>query len=168
MEYRDLYDENRVLTGEKIEKNQPVPKDRFYVTVMVFIENSKGEILLQRRSERKGGKWATTGGHPKSGETSIQGMCTEIEEELGVKVKQKELLLFKTIKTEDDFLDLYYLKKDIGLKDIKMQEEEVQDVKWFTKHEVERLILSEDFFKAHIEAYRFFFNFLENETEVRK
>ena len=51
MEYRDLYDENRNLTGERIEKCEPVPLGRYYVTVMVFIENSNGEMLLQKRSQ---------------------------------------------------------------------------------------------------------------------
>ena len=105
MEYRDLYDENRNLTGEKIEKNEPVPVGRYYVTVVVFIENSNGEMLLQKRSQKKGGQWAMTGGHPKSGETSEVGIRNEIEEELGINVDNDNLVCYKTIKTEDDFVD---------------------------------------------------------------
>lgn len=162
MEFRDLYDENRILTGEKIEKHDPVPVGRYYVTVMVFIEDSNGDILLQQRSQAKGGQWATTGGHPKSGETSEIGIRTEIQEELGVNVDNDKLVCFKTIQTEDDFVDFYYLKKDIDLKDIHMQEEEVQDVKWFSKKEIENMIISGEFFKYHIEPYRDFLAFLNN------
>ena len=107
MEFRDLYDENRVLTGETIEKCQPVPKGRYYVTVMVFIENSKGEILMQKRSKPKGGKWATTGGHPKSGETSLQGMCTEIEEEIEALRWLSKEKLKKLMKSEKFFMPTY-------------------------------------------------------------
>ncbi len=162
MELRDLYDANRNLTGEKIEKNEPVPAGRFYVTVMVFIENSKGEMLLQQRSLSKGGQWATTGGHPKSGENSIQGMVVEIKEELGVDVDEKELVLYKTIQTEDDFVDFYYLKKDINLEEIKMQDEEVQNVAWFSKSEIEKMIKNKTFFKYHIQPYRDFLEYISS------
>jgi len=160
MEFRDLYNDARIFTGEIIEKSKPVPRGKYYITVMVFIENSKSDILLQKRSKEKGGQWATTGGHPKAGETSIQGMCTEIKEEIGVAVKEKELKLFKTIKTEDDFVDLYYLQKDIDIHNIKIQEEEVQDVKWFSKIEINEMIKNNEFFKWHIDVYNDFLNFI--------
>jgi 8-oxo-dGTP pyrophosphatase MutT (NUDIX family) len=158
MEYRDLYDKNRVPTGEKIERHEAVPAGKYYVTVMVFVENSKGEILLQRRSASKGGQWATTGGHPKSGETSVEGMIAEIKEELGICVDETELTLYKTIQTEDDFVDLYSLKKDIDCGEMKLQDEEVQDVAWFSKQEIEKMIKNGTFFKYHIEPYRDYLN----------
>ena len=159
MEYRDLYDKNRVLTGEFIEKDAPVPTGKYYVTVLVFIENSKGEILLQKRSQNKGGQWATTGGHPKSGETSEDGIKAEIDEELGVNVGKDNLICYKTIQTEDDFVDFYYLKKDIKLEDIKMQTEEVQDVKWFSKKQVSELIEGGEVLKFHALAYNDFLTY---------
>lgn len=159
MEYRDLYDENKKLTGRVIKKDDPVPSGFYYITVMVFIENSDGEILLQQRSQEKGGAWATTGGHPKAGESSLEGMQAEIKEELGVYVDLNELVLFKTIKTEDDFVDFYYLKKNIDLADIKIQVEEVQNVSWFTKEQIEDMIQSGEFFKWHIDGYRDFLKY---------
>lgn len=156
MEYRDLYDENRCLTGEKIKKTDAVPKGRYYVTVVVFIENSKNEFLLQ--VNKKYNMWATTGGHPKSGETSLDGVVTEIKEELGVDVLKEELELFNTIKTEDDFVDLYYLKKDIDINDIIKQDEEVSLVKWFNEEEIKDMIKNNEFLPVHID---FFYNCLE-------
>ena len=110
MEIRDLYNENKELTGETILKGESVPKGRYYITVVVWIQNDKGEFLIQKRVKSKDGKWATTGGHPVSGETSKQGIITEIKEELGIDADINGIQLFKTIKTEDDFVDLYYLK----------------------------------------------------------
>ena len=43
MELRDLYNENKELTGETIYKGQDVPKGHYYITVGVFIQNSKNE-----------------------------------------------------------------------------------------------------------------------------
>ena len=151
MEYRDLYDENKKLTGEKIQKDDPVPKGRYYITVVVWIENSKNEFLLQ--INKKYNMWTTTGGHPKSGETSLDGIVTEIKEELGVDVDRDKLKLFKTIKTEDDFVDLYYLKEDINLNNIIKQEEEVSDVRWFSIDEIKQLISTNSFLPSHIDLF---------------
>ena len=59
MELRDLYNENKELTGKTIYKGQDVPKGRYYITVVVFIQNSKNEFLIQKRVKKKDGKWAT-------------------------------------------------------------------------------------------------------------
>lgn len=149
MEKRDLYDENKKLTGETIYKGQDVPKGRYYITVVIFIQNNKNEFLLQKRVKKKDGKWATTGGHPVSGETSKQGIVTEIREELGVNVTEKNIILFKTLKTEDDFVDLYYLKENIDIDKIKIQKEEVEEVKWATIDEIQNMIKNNIFSESH-------------------
>lgn len=151
MEIRDLYDENKVLTGETIEKGKPIPAGRYYLTVVVWIRNSKDEFLLQ--INKKYNRWTTTGGHPTTGETSLDGIVTEIKEELGIDVDRNKLELFKTIKTEDDFVDLYYLKKDINLKDITIQEEEVADVKWAGIEEIRKMIENDTFLPPHIDFF---------------
>ena len=71
----------------------------------------KGEFLLQLTVPTKHHRWSKTGGHPTTGESSLDGIITEIKEELGIDVDRNCLKLFKTIKTEDDFIDLYYLKQ---------------------------------------------------------
>jgi len=159
VEYRDLYDENKQLTGEKILKGDDVPKGRYYITVAVFIENSKNEFLLQ--INKKFNMWTTTGGHPKSGESSLEGIVIEVKEELGVDVDASKFELFKTIKTEDDFVDLYYLKEDIDLSSVEMQEEEVANVGWFSRDAIEELIKEDKFLPPHIEFYRDCLNYLD-------
>ena len=162
MELRDLYNSKRILTGEVIEKGKEVPLGSYYITVVVFIENEQGKFLLQKRVMKKDGKWATTGGHPKSGESSLQGIVTELEEELGINVKENELTLFKTIQTEDDFVDLYYLRKNIDIRDIKIQEEEVEKVMWASREEITKLIDEKHFSSSHREFYDYCIDFLES------
>lgn len=161
MEYRDLYDENKTLTGEKIKKGDSVPKGKYYLTVAVWIQNNKNEFLLQ--INKKYNMWTTTGGHPKTGETSLDGMVTEIKEELGVKVNKNNLTLFKTIKTEDDFVDLYYIKQNIDLNEITMQDEEVDSVKWFSIDEINKLINENKFLPPHIDFYHDCLDFLNEQ-----
>lgn len=162
MELRDLYNRKKILTGEVIEKGQKVPNGYYYITVVVFIENDKGEFLLQKRVEKKDGKWATTGGHPKTGESSLEGIVTEIKEELGIDVKQNELTLYKTERTDDDFVDMYYLKKNIDLDDVILQKEEVEDVMWASRENLRELINNGDFSSSHEEFYISCINFLDN------
>lgn len=151
MEIRDLYDENKALTGETIEKGKSIPMGRYYLTVAVWIQNTNGNFLLQ--VNKKYNRWTTTGGHPKTGETSLDGVITEIKEELGIDANRNDLKLFKTIKTEDDFVDLYYLKMDIDLKDIIIQEDEVEEVKWASIEEIREMIDKDIFLPSHIDFF---------------
>lgn len=160
MEKRDLYDENRKITGETIFKGEKVPKGRYYITVVVWIQNNEGEFLIQKRVLKKDGKWSTTGGHPVSGETSKQGIFTEIKEELGLDLTDKEIILLKTIKTEDDFVDLYYLKADVDINNVVMQKEEVEDVKWASIEEIKKLIKDKRFSDSHTEFFEYCMEFL--------
>lgn len=161
MEKRDLYDEKKILTGEIIYKDQAVPRGRYYITVVIFIQNDKNEFLIQKRVTKKDGKWAATGGHPVLGETSIQGIITEIKEELGINVIEDNIILFKTLKTEDDFVDIYYLKENINIDKVKIQEDELEDVKWACKEEIEKLIENGQFSESHTEFFRDCLEFLK-------
>ena len=162
MEIRDLYNENKELTGETILKGESVPKGKYYITVVVWVQNDKGEFLIQKRVQSKDGKWVTTGGHPVSGETSKQGIITEIKEELGIDADINGIQLFKTIKTEDDFVDLYYLKQNIDIKDIKLQKEEVDDVAWNSIQEIKNKINNNEFSESHTEFFNNCLEFLKN------
>lgn len=55
MEKRDLYDINRALTGKTMFKGDSIPDNHYIVVVLVFIQNSEGKFLIQKRSETKNG-----------------------------------------------------------------------------------------------------------------
>ena len=160
MEKRDLYNENKRLIGETIFKGEPIPKGKYYITVVIFIQNDEGKFLIQKRTMKKDGKWATTGGHPVSGESSKQGIITEIKEELGIDVESKNIQLFKTIKTEDDFVDLYYLKENINIDNVVVQKEEVEKVKWASIGKIKDMIQNNAFSKSHTDFFMMCLEFL--------
>lgn len=164
MEKRDLYNEYREATGETILKGQLVPEGRYYITVVIFIQNEEDKFLIQKRTKEKDGKWATTGGHPVSGQTSKQGIITEIKEELGIDVKNEDIQLFETIKTEDDFIDLYYLRENINIENIRLQKQEVEMVKWANAKEIEQMIEKEEFSKSHAEFFDLCLRFINNKN----
>ena len=157
-EYTDLYDENKNLTGEKLFREKGtkliVPKGRYSIVVLAFIENSKGEFLFQMTSKRKKNVWATTGGHVKSGQTSKEAIIEEIKEELGIDINEDEVKLFKTYKYDDAFKDVFYIKKDIDINSLTYQEDEVEYVKYLTKDEILDLINNNgNIRKTNIDAF---------------
>ena len=155
MEYLDLYDENQNLIGEKILRNKDMkPKIGKYIKiVIVFIKNDEDKFLIQKTSKQKGSVWATTGGLVSSGYTSDETIVKEIGEELGLIVDFNELKHICTEKREFSFQDVYYLEKNINIEDIKIQEEEVEFVKWLSIDEIKELIKNNEFRKGNIEAF---------------
>ena len=53
MEVRDLYDKDRNLTGETILKGEQIPENRYIIVMLIFIQNSEGKFLIQKRSKQK-------------------------------------------------------------------------------------------------------------------
>lgn len=98
--------------------------------------------------------WATTGGHVKSGQSSIEAIIEEIKEELGITIFESEIKFFKTYKYNDAFKDVFYIKKDIDIKQLTYQKDEVDYVKYLTKNEILSLINNNgDIRKTNIDAF---------------
>ena len=55
----------------------------------VLIENEKGEVLLQKRSDTR--EWCVPGGALEPGETYIEAATRELSEEVGIKVSGLKL-----------------------------------------------------------------------------
>lgn len=169
MEKRDLYDEERKLTGETIFKGEAIPDGKYIVVVLTYIQNSDGKFLIQKRSKIKNGKYATTGGHPKSGESSIEGIITEVKEEIGLEIKKEDLRVYYSGKSDDEkvFWDDYYIKMDIDdIESLKLQESEVESVQWFSADEIKELMRQGKFFKNHYEEFEILINWLNKKDII--
>ena len=162
MEYLDLYDENRIFTGKKILRGSGKPeKGEFINIVIIFIKNDKDKFLIQKTSKEKGSVWATTGGHVKSGQTFKEAIIEEVKEELGIDISEEKFELVYTEKFDFAFMDVYYLEKNINIEDIKLQEEEVEFVKWLSIDQIKDLINKGEFRKGNILAFE---NLLKKEN----
>ena len=155
MEKRDLYDINRNLTGETIYKGEPIPQNKYIVVVLSIMQNSKNEFLIQKRALEKDGLYGSTGGHPQSGESSLEGILTEIKEEIGLTLNPKELELIYSGRedTKHVFFDIYYLKKDLSISDLTLQKEEVESVEWASIDRIKSLIEDNLFLESHAEEF---------------
>jgi len=101
----DIVDENDNIIGQATRTECHGNPSLIHRTVHVVVFNSKGEILLQKRSKNKDiqpGKWDTAvGGHLMPGENYETAACRELTEELGVSYKGKfNFLFFSKIRNE--------------------------------------------------------------------
>ncbi len=142
-EYWDLYDGAGQLTGEKHLRGAAVPEGRFHKVVHIWIQNSNGELLMQKRSDTVDncpGEWATTGGSVQAGEEPLVTAVRELSEELGLTVSAKELRYCLMVRRKDAFCYVYMLKKDIPVEDLTLQECEVAAAEWMTLEQIDCMV----------------------------
>lgn len=120
--------------------------------ILIFIEND-GKFLIQKSSKEKGSEYATTGGHVTYNDDGFMTCKKEVSEELGIQLRDDEIECVDTIDYKNCFCEIYYSSKYININELKLQEEEVESVNWFSKEEIENLIENNQFRKGNIEAF---------------
>lgn len=160
-ELRDLYDINSKKTGKTYYKGDIIPQGYYPMVVMVVIRNSEGKFLMQKRVESKGGDWGVTGGHPKSGETPLEGIISKIKEELGLDFSNENLIEYDSGCDGKDCYKMYFINKDIPIKEIKIQKEELSEVKWFSIDELKHMVHTNELNEDQISCFIKACNFLE-------
>ena len=156
MEFLNLYDKEGNLLKEKGIRGEK--NDNLIGIVIIFIENSLGQFLIQKTVPSKGSVFATTGGHVTYGSTFKETVINEVDEELGIDILNEDVIEVNTYIREKVIQKVYYLKKDIDIKDITIQKEEVEYVKWLSKDEINKLIINNEFRKSNIEPYKYIIN----------
>lgn len=149
MEIFDLFDCDRQLTGQTIQRGQVIPEGMYRMVVHLAIFGSDGKMLIQRRTDDKStwaGLWdITLGGHVVSGETSFQGVCRELSEELGLEMNAEKMRPSFTINFSNGFDDYYITEMDVDIHKLKLQAEEVSAVKWAEIDDIMSMIDSGEF-----------------------
>jgi isopentenyldiphosphate isomerase len=127
----------------------------WHAVTNVWVYNSKGEILLQKRSKLKG-VWpnklgVSAGGHVSVGEKIEQAAVRETFEEIGIKttIKQLEKIAVKKIivtkgevgdkkyRDRREFTHVFLLKYDKNISNLKIQECEVSQIKFIPIKKIE-------------------------------
>lgn len=152
MELLDIYDNQGNTTGKTIirgEKLDKLKENEHIALAVIFIENAKGEFLIQKTSKEKGGEYSSTGGHVDSGETPLESIKREVQEELGINIDNDTIEEYGFISYDKPLRYIFYIKKDINIKDIKIQQEEVEYVKYMTVDKIMELIKTNQMLKSH-------------------
>ena len=168
MELVDIYNNrHEKLNYEKERKS--LEKGEYRLSSFIWVINDNGEILLQQRlaSARKmPNMWGTTAGGVKSGESSLIAAIRELSEELGIIVTKEELEFIGSYKRVDDYVEVWFCKKNIALKDLVLESSEVQDAKWFTIDEFERMIVEGKGIDSGFQIFKMYYdNFYDKHYE---
>lgn len=171
----EVLDSNGNKTGEIKTKSEIKKAGDYHRAIAVCIINDKKEILMQRRSKNKRvypNLWSIfVKGHVQAGETSADACKREIAEELGIEVDISELKYLYTIQEElimsEDyieriFFDAFVVNKNVNLKDVTVQESEVEEVDLKHYKEVEELISNTDSMVPNMNDYERLFKLLNN------
>ena len=164
-ELRDLYDINSNKTDKTYYKGESIPEGYYPMVVMVVIRNSNGEFLMQKRSINKGGDWGVTGGHPKAGETPIEGIISEVKEELGLDFSNEKFIEYESGCDGIDCYKMYFVNKDIDLNEITIQEEELSEVRWFSMEELKDMVKRKELNENQISCFIKVCNYLKKIKE---
>ena len=132
MEFNDVYDENRNLTGKIHKRGTSWGEGEYGVVVCVWVYDGLGHFLLTRRAKGKSfaGTWENSGGAVQAGETSREAIARELFEETGIRAEPEDFELLDTDRERNIFYDHYCLKRRVRLKDIVLLPGETDDVMW--------------------------------------
>lgn len=149
MEYWDIYDRNKQLTGRTMQRNDWNMKDGdFHLTVLGVIHRSDGRFLITQRVLTKAwapGWWEVPGGGVRSGETSKEALIRELKEETGLDISESEIKLALTYMRENPdegdnyFVDVYRIEMDYDDKEVCLQQEEALSFLSATHDEIFRI-----------------------------
>lgn len=144
----DVLNEWGEFTGKIVTRDECHKNGFWHRAVYAFIINDKREVLLQKRSSNKK-QWpdmwdVTVGGHVLAGEFGREALIRETKEELGIDIDDCDIRYLVGSISADTHKDIvnkhfnecYIITKDIDLSKIKLQKEEVSEVRFFTIEEI--------------------------------
>lgn len=177
MELIDVLDENGVLTGEVLSRDEIHKKGLWHRAIVVAIVNENNQILLQQRSDKKEKNprmWdISVAGHISAGQDSLSAAAREINEEvcvmLGYRTEIKDFRYMYSFRKEqkfrDDFIERqfydFFILRTSGIDDktLYFQEEEVQAVKFVDLVDIQRMIEKKEIVDRP-EIYQVLFKYL--------
>ncbi len=170
--YVDEHD-TEIGRGEKLEAHQ---KGILHRAISVFIFNSKGELMLQKRAKHKyhsGGLWTNTCcSHPRHGEDVAAAAHRRLKEEMGIIVPLRHVshLLYR-VEFDNGLTEHEYDHMFVGESDATpaINPEEAEDWKWMFPEEIKKDIAThpeqysywfklalDDILKKHLDSYSSF------------
>ena len=144
----DVLNELGEFTGEVATRDECHEKGLWHRAVYAFIIDKDTNVLLQKRSANKKlwpNRWdVTIGGHVNAGEFGRQALIRECKEELGIDVTDDEIkYIVSTTSTynknnyiNNHYDECYLITKNVNIEDLKLQEEEVSEAKYFSYEEL--------------------------------
>lgn len=153
MEIWDVYNRDRALVHKTMCRGEAFEHGAYHLVVHICIFNVADELLIQQRQSFKNGwpgMWdVTVGGSAVSGETSYSAAEREVLEELGYRIDLANVRPSLTVNFENGFDDFYLVEGDADISRLRLQYEEVKQIRWASKNDILSLIDSQVFIPYH-------------------
>lgn len=149
MEAYDVLDVKGNKLGYKKIRGKEREVNEHILAVHLWIKNKEGKYLMQQRSFniKAPGRWTPLTGGVIAGETSMEALKRELEEEYGLNLDNyKPKFINKTLPTDNNWFwlyDLYLIEADIDLSLVKFDKEVIETVNYFALEEIEELYKEE-------------------------
>ena len=178
-EYFDILDENGNKTGKTKLRSEVHRDGDWHKAVHIWIINNNGDVLLQRRCATKDSNPnmldISSAGHLSAGDNSLEGALRELKEELNVEFKPDDLQFIKTLKkstkvTEtfinNEFNDLYIVRTDKKIEEMKFQEEEISEIMYVPYKKFKKMVKDQqpDLLR-HDDEFEILFNIFDDEFD---
>lgn len=146
-EILDIVNEKDEVIGRKPRKEVHSSNEFIHRAAHVFVFNSKGELLLQKRSLKKDkypGFWGDIAGHIDSGEGYEKAARRELKEEIGIEARLEFLMKFrKQFENDQEIITVF---KCVHEGPFKIDKKEVQFVKFLSLDKIKEMLeRGEDF-----------------------
>lgn len=163
-EFLDIVDENGEPTGKTVERKKAHAEGIRHRTSHVWLarkRNGRVEILMQKRAENKdsypGCYDISSAGHIPAGDGFEKSAVRELQEELGVKADESELIYCgdRNVQWDDvfsgkpfhdnQFSRIFLLWRDMEENEFTLQREELESVRWILFDECVNGVLNNSF-----------------------
>ena len=178
-EYFDILDENGNKIGKTKLRSEVHRDGDWHKAIHIWIINDNGDILLQRRCATKDSNPnmldISCAGHLIAGDDSLSGAIRELKEELNLDIPQKDLQFIKTLKrsskyTEtfinNEFDDLYILRTNKSIDEMKFQEEEISELFFVPYKKFKEMVKNKQpDLLMHTEEFKILFDMFDKEFD---
>lgn len=134
----DIYDDDRKPTGRVHRRGEFLAPGDHHLVVHVWLQNSRGEFLITKRSPNKGfpNMWETTGGSALAGDDSLTAAIREVREETGLTLLPENGKVVISYARPDNFTDVWLFLQDFDLEDVRLLEGETCDVMYASASQI--------------------------------
>ena len=137
MEWLQLFDKNENVIDKKILRGEDPSGNEYIMVVYLFVFNSDNKILLERNFEKN--IWVVPGGHVDTPNV-IDNLKRESIEEMNLDISDCNIINIDTLYNDNRIFKIFLIHKDVDINLLKLQPEEVSEVKYFSLEEIDNMI----------------------------
>lgn len=167
MERWELFDRDGQPLGRTIRRGERMRAGEYHRVVHIWVVNSVGRVLVQRRSPRRKlmpNVWAITSGSVVAGEDSLTAARREFAEELGIRLQESEFEYLGELVRRNSLCDVWLVRRNIAVPDMRLQREEVSQARWITAEQLCDMLRLRSFHHYGAAYFRFVFDAIHRVT----